>query len=63
MKENISIKVPKKDCPCKRCIWSLGSPNLINCAKYRCKPSAVLYDSEKCSKFEEEEFDVDEEGE
>lgn len=61
MEEKIDIQITKEDCPCKRCIWALGTPNLLNCGKFRVKPSDVFYDSKKCPKFEEEEFDSDEE--
>lgn len=61
MEENIDIKVMKDDCPCKRCIWALGTPNRLGCGKFRVKPSSVFYDSQKCPRFEEEEFDLEDE--
>lgn len=59
--ETINIRVPKDDCPCKRCIWSLGNPNTINCGKFRVKPSSVFYDSQDCPKFKEDTDDEDDE--
>lgn len=63
MEKNIDIKIPKIDCPCKRCVWALDTPNLINCGKYKLKPSDVLYESAKCPKFEANEFDPDDDEE
>ena len=63
MNEKVDIQIAKEDCPCKKCVWAMGTPNLLNCLNFRVKPSSVFYDSQKCPKFEEIEFDSDDEEE
>ena len=61
MEKELNIRIPKADCPCKRCEWALGLPNLINCVYYKVKPSEIFYESAPCPNFEEEEIDSNKE--
>lgn len=58
--ENLNITVATDKIQCVKCVWSGGNPFNINCCKFKFKPSPVLYENEKCPKFEElEENDDD----
>lgn len=55
MEENVTIVIKKpENIKCKTCIWST-KPYNCGCAKYKIKPSTVLYDGEDCEKYEKGE--------
>lgn len=51
MKEDIlEIKTSPDDIKCTKCIFA-GEPFNIGCAKYKIKPTEVLYEGKDCEKF------------
>ena len=51
--EDLNIKIPTDEVKCKTCIFSGANPLNIICAKFRIKPSDVLYENAECPKYKE----------
>ena len=60
MEDELSIKVSTDEIKCKKCVWGLLDAYSIGCAKYKFKPSDVLYENADCKKFEDNGEDENE---
>lgn len=62
MEEKYSIKLPSDNTKCKTCKFELSFDGKnYHCAKFRFKPSEILYEGEDCPKYEKSEVEMDEE--
>ena len=51
--ENLNITIPTDKVKCKNCVFADVNPLNINCAKFRIKPSEILYENAECPKYKE----------
>lgn len=53
-KEKIELTISSDTIKCLNCIYATDNHYDCHCAKFKIKPSDVLYESAECPKFKEE---------